>query len=207
MTPHRRAHRDTHGCLQVRGEGIEPPSPGSKPGGLPLTDPRSVSLYARVPRPTLRVGARSRTRLASLEGWHLCRSAKGTQGGRPPLRGGARGVEPPRLIARPFSKRLPSPIGLTFLKAAATGIEPVSRRLTAAGSYQHELHRNSVGTPVPPLNCLRGGQFDRDDAIQRRVVSARFARSKAGFVAGLKTSPHRQRIVSCRGIRQRANLA
>ena len=41
MTPHRRAHRDTHRRSQVRGEGVEPPSPGSKPGGLPLTDPRS----------------------------------------------------------------------------------------------------------------------------------------------------------------------
>jgi hypothetical protein len=60
---------------QVRGEGVEPSSPGSKPGSLPLADPRSHS--PRVP-------CGNRTRLISLEGWCLCRSAKGAfiQGGR-----------------------------------------------------------------------------------------------------------------------------
>jgi hypothetical protein len=58
---------------QVRGAGLEPASPGSKPGSLPLADPRSNQ-----------VPCGNRTRLASLEGWHLCRSAKGTTscGGR-----------------------------------------------------------------------------------------------------------------------------
>ena len=59
--------------VQARGEGIEPPSPGSKPGSVPLAHPRSC-----------RVPCGNRTRLSSLEGWCLSRSAKGTcrQGGR-----------------------------------------------------------------------------------------------------------------------------
>ena len=59
--------RDTIKSRQARGEGIEPSLPGSKPGGLPLADPRSQG-----------VPCGSRTHLASLEGWNLCRSAKGT---------------------------------------------------------------------------------------------------------------------------------
>ena len=51
----------------ARGEGVEPSSPGSKPGSLPLADPRSI-----------RVPCGSRTHLARLEAWNLCRSAKGT---------------------------------------------------------------------------------------------------------------------------------
>ena len=49
-------------------EGVEPPSSGSRPESLPLADPRSRS----------RVPCGNRTRLASLEDWNLCRSAKGT---------------------------------------------------------------------------------------------------------------------------------
>ena len=33
---------DTAIATEVRGEGLEPPSPGSKPGSLPLADPRSL---------------------------------------------------------------------------------------------------------------------------------------------------------------------
>ena len=56
-----------------------------------------------------RVSCGSRTRLASLEGWHLCRSANDTC-----LQAEGEGVEPSRLIAHPFSRRLPSPVGLPF---------------------------------------------------------------------------------------------
>ena len=56
------------------------------------------------------------------------------------------GVEPSRLIARLFSRQLPSPIGLPFRsKAAVTGIEPVSGRLTVAFPYQHGTHRIDRG--------------------------------------------------------------
>ena len=46
--------RNTLKSRQARGEGFEPPLPGSKPGGLPLADPRSPG-----------VPCGSRTRLAS----------------------------------------------------------------------------------------------------------------------------------------------
>ena len=54
---------------QARGRGFEPLSPDSKSGSLPLADPRISSL---------RVPCGNRTRLSSLEGWRLCRSANGT---------------------------------------------------------------------------------------------------------------------------------
>ena len=54
---------------QARGRGFEPLSPDSKSGSLPLDDPRISSL---------RVPCGNRTRLSSLEGWRLCRSANGT---------------------------------------------------------------------------------------------------------------------------------
>ena len=73
------------------------------------------------------------------------------------------GVEPSRLIARQFSKLLPSPIGLPFHQAAVTGIEPVSGRLTAACSYQHVLHRNAVGVVRFELtiSCSQGRRIPR----------------------------------------------
>src|SRR4029077_3670627 len=73
------------------------------------------------------------------------------------------GVEPSRLIARRFSKPLPSPVSLPFRKAPATGIEPVSGRLTAACSYQHELHRNKVSVVRFELtiSCAQGRRIPR----------------------------------------------
>ncbi len=63
-----RIKQPRHARLEkARGAGIEPTLPGSKPGGLPLADPRSEG-----------VPCGSRTRLARLEAWNLCRSAKGT---------------------------------------------------------------------------------------------------------------------------------
>ena len=106
-----------------------------------------------------RVPCGSRTRLSSLEGWRLCRSAKGTC----VVDAEGEGVEPSRLIARRFSKPLPSPVGLPFRKAAVTGIEPVSGRLTAACSYQHELHRNAVSVVRFELtiSCAQGRRIPR----------------------------------------------
>ena len=115
-------------CGKARGEGIEPPSPGSKPGGVPLAHPR----LCRVP-------CGNRTRLSSLEGWCLSRSAKGTcrQGGR----SGSRTLKAVTLV--PLRTLLPSPIGLPFhcIQAAAAGIEPASGRLTVAFPYQHRTRR------------------------------------------------------------------
>ena len=115
-------------CGKARGEGIEPPSPGSKPGGVPLAHPR----LCRVP-------CGNRTRLSSLEGWCLSRSAKGTccPGGR----SGNRTRKAVTLV--PLRTLLPSPVGLPFrtIKAAVAGIGPASGRLTAACPYQHGPHR------------------------------------------------------------------
>ena len=71
-------------------------------------------------RPTVsrspRVLCESRTRLARLEAWSLCRSAKSTL-----LSAEGERVELSRLIARPLSKRLPSPIGLPFRSSSCGG--------------------------------------------------------------------------------------
>lgn len=68
------------------------------------------------------------------------------------------GVEPSRLIARPASNGVPSPIGLPFHKAAVAGIEPASGRLTAAYPYQHGSHRNeNAGRPdLNRRSCAQG---------------------------------------------------
>ena len=146
---------DTTVASQVRGEGLEPPSPGSKPGSLPLADPRS--------RHQQGVPCGSRTRLASLEGWDLCRSAKGTQGGRrgsrtpkahrssrPPLRGGARG---PGAVAN----RLVLPH-----QAAVAGIEPAIVSLTGS-CLAVGPHRNQVSVVgfEPTISCSRSTRNPR----------------------------------------------
>jgi hypothetical protein len=130
--PEQNGFQDIQFHAKVRGEGFEPPQPGSKPGGLPLADPRVTR--SKVP-------SGSRTRLASLEGWHLCRSAKSThdqqsgKGGSRILKAHRSTVFKTAAIANwlvlPFSS-----------KAAVAGIEPASERLTAAHPYQHENHRN-----------------------------------------------------------------
>ena len=74
------------------------------------------------------------------------------------------GVEPSRLIARLFSKQLPSPIGLPFHKAAEAGIEPASRRLTVAFPYQHRTHRIKLVRTAgfePAISCARGTRNDQ----------------------------------------------
>ena len=99
----------------ARGEGFEPSPSASKAGGLPLADPRSLDF---VP---LLVPCGREVRLARLEAWGLCRSAKGTC-----MVCGRRGSRTPKAFARPLSRRLPSPVGLSFRKAAVAGIEPAT---------------------------------------------------------------------------------
>ncbi len=69
---------------KLRGAGIEPTSRRSKRLVLPLDDPASVLVCAKVP-------CGSRTHLARLEAWNLCRSVKGTRIKKAPVGG----VEPP----------------------------------------------------------------------------------------------------------------
>src|SRR5262249_47524458 len=84
---------DTETSHKVRGEGFEPSSPGSKPGSLPLADPRECPV--------------------GIEPTYLVWKTR-TFATRPRAQAEGEGVEPSRLIARPFSRRLPSPIGLPF---------------------------------------------------------------------------------------------
>ena len=87
---------------KARGVGVEPTLPGSKPGGLPLADPRSegVPCGSRSSvRPTA-FGLFSSLSLGGLscwlEAWNLCRSAKGTW-----MKAEGEGVEPSRLLRSP----------------------------------------------------------------------------------------------------------
>jgi hypothetical protein len=113
---------------EARGEGFEPPSPGSKPGGLPLADPRSAP---RESNPPVRVGSPAPRPLGQ---GHDSDAAEGG------------GVEPPRLIARPGSGRVPSPIGLPFRirKQTSTG----GRNRTCGLLLNREVHEPAHATPV-----------------------------------------------------------
>ena len=127
----------------------------------------------------------NRTRLASLEGWSLCRSAKGTKAE------GER-VELSRLIARPLSGRLPSPLGLTFHnEAPVAGLEP------AVGQTPRRLNRpipaTNSGTPdhkvrtagfEPALSCARSTRNTRLSYVlpiksAQRELNPRFRLGKA----------------------------
>jgi hypothetical protein len=85
----------------------------------PLADPREHPAGVEPACPVWKTGASDRSARDALK----CPRAEGE------------GVEPSRLIARPFSRRLPSPIGLPFLilrdrEAPGAGIEPARSSLT-----------------------------------------------------------------------------
>ena len=109
--------------------GIEPTSPGRRPGTF---------------------AARSRARVVKRK---------------------ERESNPQGCEARPGSSGVPSPIGVSFRKAAEAGIEPASRRLTVAFPYQHRTHRimslsvrlapvRTVGFE-PTISCSRGTRNTR----------------------------------------------
>ncbi len=102
-----------------------------------------------------RVSCGSRTRLARLEAWNLCRSAKGTcrQGGRRESRT-LKAYRSTAFEAAAVANRL----ALPFSSAAEAGIEPATKRLTVAFPYQHRTHRIiSVRTAgfEPAISCFR----------------------------------------------------
>ena len=78
----------------------------------------------------------SRTRLSSLEGWRLCRSAKSTAKRK------ERESNPQGLLLACFRDRCHRPLACPSVEAAAAGIEPAKGRLTGACLYQHRPHRN-----------------------------------------------------------------
>ena len=113
---------------EARGEGVEPPSPGSKPGGLPLTDPRSRKSALRESNPPRQLGR--------LEPLPLGQGHVSNPGGR-------RGIRTLKAITLDrfrggCHRRLACP---SVFEAAVAGIEPASVRLTAACPYQHGPHR------------------------------------------------------------------
>jgi hypothetical protein len=80
--------------------------------------------------------------------WEAGASAARPRARRKSGRGGSRTL---KACARPFSRRVPSPVGSPFrFKAPAAGIEPASPRLTAECSYQHEPHRIRTGALLVP---------------------------------------------------------
>ena len=102
-----------------------------------------------------RVSCGNRTRLASLEGWCLCRSAKGTVSKRKGRKSNPQGRE-----ARPDSGGVPSPVGLPFrsLKAPVGGIEPpiiglTGRRLTV---WPHRIMSVRTAGIEPAFSCSQG---------------------------------------------------
>ena len=84
------------GRAEVRGEGLEPPSPGSKPGSLPLADPRSVQSALRESNSPRQLG---RLEPLPLGQGHMLRRKGPTLKRRCPNR------TPKALVARPLSTR------------------------------------------------------------------------------------------------------
>ena len=79
----------------------------------------------------------SRTRLARLEAWSLCRSAKSTVCKRKERESNSQGLSLDRFRSGcRHQSACPS-----VHQAAEAGIEPATKRLTAALPYQHGTHR------------------------------------------------------------------
>ena len=87
----------------------------------------AVLATGRIPR-TYGAEYGSPTRLTGLEDQHLCHSAKGTKAE-------GEGVEPSRLIARRFSGRLPSPVGLSFRSSCGGRNRTCNRLLNREPPY------------------------------------------------------------------------
>jgi hypothetical protein len=130
------------------------------------------------------------------------------------------GVEPPRLIARPLSRRMPSPVGLTFRKGCGgrnrTCVKAVNSRLPVPArdppqskSGRPELNRRSRapgarGIPGFPTSCSRrapSGSRTRTSAMARRQAAATsWARSRHAELSKIKStgreSNPRRRVTS-----------
>ena len=156
-----------HGrASQGSGRRVEPSSPGSRPGSLP------VSRSPRVP-------CGNRTHLSGLEDQHLCHSAKGTKAE-------GEGVEPSRLIARPFSGRLPSPIGLPFRSSCGGRNRTCNRLLNREPPYHWATPQKS-------------GRWD----LNPRFPVPETADSRLSYVLSRAPSGNRTRT-SCMASRQAA---
>jgi hypothetical protein len=95
------------------------------PGARPCKGPGRSAVTVTTARIAVRVSGGGRTRRLELHGLACCRYTTDTVTGlsKPPARAGAEGagVEPARLIARPLSRRVPSPIGWPFRIVSSSG--------------------------------------------------------------------------------------
>src|SRR5262245_20480868 len=149
-------------CPGVREGGLEPPPPDSKSGSLP------VSRFPRAPRGSrTRLSDLASPRLTARPGTHqlsLRERDRGVEPRSPGWKPGVvpldqsrkkqaegEGVEPSRLIARPGSGRVPSPIGLSFRVSSSGGrnrtcVPPVNSQVPVPAQAPPESSRNAVGT-------------------------------------------------------------
>ncbi len=163
----------TTASQKVRGEGFEPPQPGSKPGGLPLADPRISRLKSalRESNPASQLGRLAPLPLGQGHNSQRRKERESNPQGRVPAEmGGSTVFETVAIanwLALPFSS-----------KAAVAGIEPASERLTAAHPYQHENHRKIVGAVgfEPTISCSRN----------RRIPKLSYAPNQQEHPAGVE---------------------
>ncbi len=99
-------------------------------------------------------------------GWKPGASAA-RPGARPPRTAEGGGVEPPRLIARPLSRRLPSPIGLPFLRTTNRRTRSTGgRNRTCELLLNREVHGPAHAAPV--RREVPSGSRTRASALARR---------------------------------------
>src|SRR6516164_9683585 len=161
-------------CPGVREGGFEPPPPDSKSGGLP------VSRFPRAPRgsrthlsdlasPCLTARPGTHQRLLRVRDRGVEPRSPGWKPGVVPLdqsrkkQAEGEGVEPSRLIARPGSGRVPSPIGLSFRVLSSGGrnrtcVPPVNSRVLVPARTPPESKVQTVGMAgfEPAISCSQG---------------------------------------------------
>ena len=139
----------------LREGGVEPPPPGSKPGGLPVSRFPNEAPRKPVPLPI-----------------------------DPSSRGGRGGSRTLKAFAEPFSRRSPSPIGLPFRQnlfgreswtAPGAGIEPADSSLTVRRVNQLTPPRSGSKCPAgiePARPPWRGGRLPlhHGHTCRRRIV-------------------------------------
>jgi hypothetical protein len=167
----------TSQCSEVRGGGVEPPSPASNAGSLPLTDPRECPAGVEPASPAWEAGA----------------SPLGQGHDRKPAEG--KGVEPSRLIARPFSRRVPSPIGLPF-RSQSTG----GRNRTCGLLLNREAQGPAHATPV--ILAVGAAGFEPALSWSRTRRIARLSHTPSRSSAQRESNPHFRhgRAAGCRYI-------
>ena len=179
--------REKRHVAQVRGGRLERPSPGSKPGSLPLADPRECPAGVEPASPAWKAG---------------------TSAARPRAQSGRRGSRTPKASsARPLSKRLPSPIGLSFRISSCGG-----RNRTCAGAVNSRL---SVPAQTPPHRS-QGGPIRTDDLrLPRPADSQAFLHPVEEHPAGVEPALppwqgsrlplHHGCVRTCRIVKDRAD--